>query len=121
MNITPTVAKELANKGKPATVTIGRNSIVFNPTATRILDMKEGTKFLLDEKDNKIFFKYSENVDSWKIAGIVKDCARLNTTLMHAALKQILHKPEAKSLRFTLGMFKEGMWPMTLIEETSTK
>lgn len=116
ITLTPSPAKTIALKNKPAIVTLAKNAIVFNPRATQLLALGVGRRFLFEEREGKLYLKYSSDENSWEIKTIVKDCARINTSMLYAAVKHILKSAEQKALRFDVGEFKEGLWPLQLIK-----
>jgi len=111
MLINPKVASERYELSKPAVITITPKIISFNRVAADKLCLNNGVMFTLHLKDKALSYKEvlkeGFKVNMPENSNLISASARGVTDI----LKEIFG--EAKSYRFTIHGFKEGMWHLT--------
>lgn len=112
--ITPSYAQEIANRSKPAIVSICKTGIVFNAAATQLLALKPEIKFILEEESGAIFFKEVINGEGFTIKSTLNGSARLNNQTLLFALKAITNK-KVKSFKFEIGELKNAKRSLTIL------
>ncbi len=109
--IDPQFVRDIVNESKPALLTISKQSFVFSSKATKLLALKKGDHISLILENGKLKLKYQVS-DGFKVTNINgKGCACIPVSGILIALKKHINV-SAKSLKFEIGEFKDGLWPL---------